>query len=1236
MDYTIKTHFMLASALDRIRRSYPPRLRHSLALVLGILMLLPVAAQAQITSINGRISDVSGAVIPNAKVTLTDEATSVELSAVTTGTGDYSFVHLKPGIYDVAVEAQGFASARKIGINLNLDQVVSINLSMKPGAETQVVTVQANQLLLNTSNADRGQIYTQDEIENAPLNGGTPLMLANTAPGVVFNSVYNGADQWIRPFDNSAVEQFSANGQNSGMNDFQLDGAANNAHQFGLRTIGFDPPSSSVQQMKFISNPYDAQYGHTGSGIFDITTKSGTNQLHGQVYENARRTWLDANTHFNNNPLINLPKAGDMRDQYGFELDGPVYVPRLYNGHGKTFFAVQGENWKQDTPQSGVDSVPPLSPDSTTETAAETGDFSGAYYYDGSCGCTKPVTIYDPLTVDPVTKERQPFSGNQIPTARLNSTALKYLSFLPLPNRPTPFNLPWGNSNHVWQNVDADRYQTAMIRLDQDFSERDRGYLRFIWSKHNETRPFNGITGPAAQGTNPLIRQNHFFTADWTHTISNNAIFDLKLSYTRYVESQNEGTIGMDLSKLGLSSLDSVAKAKLFPQTNIDGVTSFGNVGSGRGVSVTNTISGMPMLTLVKGSHTMKMGLDYRWMKSGNFQSGQDTGYFHASSSWTQKYTYQSLGPGDGLGLATWVLGTPSDGRLDISPSLYFSYPYFAPFFQDSWKVNKKLTLNLGLRWDFQGPPSEAHNQIVGDFDTATTNPVAATVSGLPPGVELLGGLTFAGVNGQPTTLYNWNKNLIQPRIGFAYAARDTTVVRGGIGESFAPAVAQGYSEGFSQSTTMITSNSNGTSPDGAQIGDPFPTISFPAGSELGMLSQLGNNFSVSNRHFHIPGVWSYSIGVEQLINSHASMDISYVGSRGINLSSSDNINHINKSFYQSCNILDGATPDRLSDCLSPGNNPAWVTNPFLGNLAFSPAATGNQNGYYNSQLLPASIYARPFPQFGDINQTEQNQGATHYDSLQLAGAYRWNNALTFSTNLVWAKSMTSGFLEDVVYRTRQRHVDPITRPLRFTFNGVWHLPMGRGRYFLRDSNRIVDGLLGGWIMSPVYYYDLGAAVPIPSNIKMTHVNRYSRRRTVESGSGYIRGTSNCVGWYDPNNNYTLGPIPGQRYDLCSSPGQYDFIVLPTFAEQNDISDTGIRQPNGQQLDLAMSKSFQVYDRAAIELRFEGYNVLNHPSWEGVGYWWGISDFQFGTVNMIYNQQNNPARQVQLSAKITW
>ena len=1204
-----------------------------------LTLLLPLAIQAQkSTGITGRVADPTGAVIPNATVKARNTATNQEIITLSTATGDFTFPQIAPGIYDVSATAKGFEVTSETSIHLDLEATVTVNLTLKIGAATQKVTVQANEVQLDQTHADRGVVFTQDELEQAPLNSGNPMLLANTEPGVFFNG--NVAAGWVRPFDNSSINQFSTNGQGSDTNDFQFDGSPNNSNSFGSRDIGYVPPTASIQEMKFVANPYDAQYGHTGGGIFDIVSKYGTNTFHGQIYENARRTFLDANSHYNDNPVINLAKTSDVRDQYGFEIDGPLVIPHFYDGHNKTFVEGQLEIYKMNTPLSGIDNVPELSPGSTTQTVAQTGDFSQDYYWNGTANA--PVTLYDPLTADPNNAyARQQFSNNQIPSNRLNPTAEAILSYIPLPNRPAPAEESPSTDDYAWQATGTDRFKNVVARIDQNFGEKDKAYLRFAWNKrvqnYGDPGQFNGIKGQAETGLFPLIRQNHFFTADWQHTLSPTSLFDLHASYTRYAYAQNQGYAPFDLSSIGLSSLELHGVTPTFPQFGISDVTGFGNNGSNGGTKTTisNTVAAMPLWTYVYRSHTMKIGMDYRWMRASNATQWQGSGQFSVGNGWTQYSPYVS-GPQYGDGIASFVLGTMDSGTIYVGPSSYFSYPYFAPFFQDDWKITRKLTLNLGIRWDLEGAPSEANNKMNGAFNTTSPNPVTSELTTtLPNGVGLVGGMTYAGVNGQPRALFRENWLAIQPRIGFAYAVDPKTVARGGIGSSYIQFSGQGYNYGYGVNTAYTGSNSNGKYPDGNPISNPFPVISMPSASALGLMNSLGDSFDVSNPNFKLPGVVNYSLGVERALTGHMSVDLSYVGSTGFHQDTSDDINRISEAFASSCNLELGATPATYAECTQSGNNSKWYANPFEGVAGFSTAATGNGNGYYTNPYISASAFTRAFPEFGDIYQTEQNNGETQFNSFQALVKYQWSNALTAHGSFVWAKTIDSGGWNDVTYRIRTHYLDLGNRKWRFTEFADWHIPVGRGRTYLGNANRVLDSFVGGWIMGTTYYYEAGTPAGIPGGLQVVHKQHYGVHRTFEAGVPLIRASTNCIGWYNPQDNYALEAEPGSNTTNCTA-GDYDYIVPPSYAEDYNVPDPGVYNPRGQQFDLSMSKTFPVWRKSAFEIRFEGYNIMNHPSWQGSGYWGDPTDPHFGTINMIYNGQTNIPRNVQLSAKFLW
>jgi len=1111
-------------------------------------------------------------------------------------------------------------------------------------------------------------------------------MLANAEPGVTFGGAHTAGQDWVRPFDYSSINQFSVNGGISNSNDFQMDGSPNNSITFGAPNIGYVPPVASVQEMKLITNPYDAQYGHTGGAIFDMVTKYGGNQLHGQVYENSRRKWMAANTELNDDQK--LPLIGFKRDQYGFELDGPVVIPHLYDGHNKTFFELETQIWRETDPYSGVSSVPALSPGSTTQPAWETGDFSGAFYWNGSGNSQQ--NIYNPhmlstnggasySNVDnvlwPGLGMRQQFSSggnlNVMPASAMDPTAKAILKYLPLPNRPTPSSQSWGADNYAWAAPATLPYDNVVARLDRNFGANDRTYLRFAWSKNwqNNADPGNGFQGPASNALSPLVFQNHFLTADWQHTFNTSSLFDLHVTLSRFAYNQNQGPSPFSLSNIGLSSLDTSVTQQVFPAISIGGVggvSYFGNnaANGGNKLTISNSVAVMPMWTYIHGAHTIKAGLDFRMQRSSSYTGGAASGEFNDGCFWTAEFNWY-CSTGAGSGLASFLTGVMDGGDIYTGVRQYFTYPYYALFVQDDWKLTHKLTVNLGLRWDLQLPPTESANKVVGAFDSKDVNPIQSTVSSaLPANVTLMGGMTYAGVNGQPRGQFSTDRILIQPRLGFNYALDNKTVIRGGIGTTYSQYTGQGYNQGFTTDTAYTSSVDYGQSTyGGTLLSNPFPSIAKPSGSKEGMLNSLGNNFNVVNPNFKIPGVVNYSLGIERQIGSHTTVDLSYVGNRGFDMASSSNLNPISRQYAASCNMEMGASTATYSDCINDtGLSNHWVSNPFAGVAAFSPAATGNLNNYYYASQLPASIYTRPYPEFGDITQTQGNDGNTEYDSMQAVVSHNWHNALIFHGNFVWSKQMDDGWWNDQVYGIRQHYLDKTDRRWRFAANADWHLPVGKGRAFLGNSNRLVDAAVGGWTIGAILTYEAGTpsgvGMPFESrfegyNLEVVHKQHYGVHNRVET-QHVIRGSSKCVGWYDPNpaqddqgglsvHNapYTLSDANGNDYSGCqvNAAGNghvYDYILRPSFAAVQNVSDSGVRNPNGQNLDLSMSKSFDVYKTMKLQMRFEGYNVLNHPAWQGEDYWWDPWDPHFGTINKYYDGQTNIPRNIQLSAKVIW
>ena len=385
----------------------------------------------------GHVTDATGAAIAKAKVTAHNVDSNVEVTTVTTRTGDYTIPYLKPGNYSVSVQMEGFETGIRTGINLEVGHTASVNFSLKVGQISESVTVTGDQLL-DFGKADTGEVVETTRVSELPLNGRDPSTLAQLSAGVN----WYGGKQWTRPFDQTEGA-LDINGGGEGNTVLMLDGVSNESPQ-GNAQVAYIPPVDAVQEFKIITKPYDAQVGRGQGGVIDMTLKSGTNTIHGDVYEFARRTWMDGNTWVNNNTLVNgvpVPRSQHTQDQYGFELDGPIVAPKLFNGRDKAFFLLQFENWKETEPNTVTTSVP--------MDGWINGDFSNATYFDAST--QSPLIIYDPLTValDPKGTGqylRTPFPDNKIPADRLNQPGSKMARPTVAPPILMSSSRPLGNS----------------------------------------------------------------------------------------------------------------------------------------------------------------------------------------------------------------------------------------------------------------------------------------------------------------------------------------------------------------------------------------------------------------------------------------------------------------------------------------------------------------------------------------------------------------------------------------------------------------------------------------------------------------------------------------------------------------------------------------------------------------------------------------------------------------------
>jgi hypothetical protein len=1239
---------------------------------LKTLMVVFVSTGLFGQTFTGHVTDSSGAAVAGATVTIHDQLTSVNITTKTTGAGDYSAPYLKPGLYTLSAEMTGFKKQVRTDITLDADSTVAENFTLTVGAVGETVTVTADQAVVNTENASRNETFGSKMVTEVPNNGRNVDMTAVLSTSVNFFDVNNFSITGTETTNGSfggGWYTMSVNGGQYGSAMVLMDGLTNDsaagsgpALQQTLTTASME----AVQDFKVLANTYDARYGNGSGGGFDTIIKAGTNTLHGSVYEFMRRAWLNANPwvtdYYAKTPSASAnPAPQSSEDFYGFTLDGPIIIPHVYNGKNKTFFFIQYDDHKQKTPGTTTDSVPDCSTWNATGQACDfsnpstIGDFSKLYALGPDGVSHVPIILYDPLSGTPT--NRTPFPGNIIPpcvgsTNRsaagggcLNPIAMKILSYFPAPNVAPPAGTNPYNSNYFVPWTSNTIVRNILAKFDENFSNTDRFSLRGSWyvNRNSFANLFGGtlFPGPAGNGEGGYSK-GWSINPDWVHTFSPTLLLDVRASggyadtFQFYQPFFNPATLGGGWTQALVSQLGTFGN--IFPNISFtaDGFSSLAAT-----PLPPNWISGtnfnfFPDLTWVKGKHTIHVGFDMRYRMQGYIGTPGGLGFvspnFSVGNGWTQQ-DYQNSGLAfQGFDLASALLGYADSGNTQPVVNRTYSSYYYAPFVQDDWKLTPKLTLNLGLRYDLSPAPTERHNSENYAFDTTSLNPINSQVQAnaasmgikVPP---ILGSFTFAGVNANPRSPFNLGKLGFQPRFGFAYAVNSKTVVRGGFEEmltgfmlGYLAPVTDGLT-GFSAYSPYIASLNNGQTPNpNVNLGNPFPQGLTPiSGASGGPLTALGQGASFYDPKYKAPSYWGYSLGVQRQLSSHDVLEVSYVGSRTYNLYTTTNLNQMSPAWSKQCDQGFGGSPDICNSDLVP--------SPFYNISAFNNASAFSNT----APTISGGQMTRPLPAFGDIFENV-NDGKSWYNSLQMTVNHKWNNALTLRGGLTWQKTMDSGAWADQRYGIRQRVIDQFDMPIKISVSGVYNLPVGRGRTFLGNTNRLVDGAVGGWELGSSYTFITG----MPVNIAGVYLNSPPKVPLQKEDPIYTRAFAPCTNqWVQASDgSWSLQPVTGYVYSgTCNSP---DFTLIPQYGLNPNIEYTGIRSRPTQLFDVNLSKFFPITERVKFQLRLNAFNVLNHPEFGTVPFEYdtGATDPTFGTYSKLAG--NNPPRNVELAFKVLW
>jgi hypothetical protein len=1142
-------------------------------------------------TISGLVTDQNRQVVADAIVKAVNVNTNETKEVRTTSEGRYSIPYLNPAIYNIEVTANGFQTLKREGITLRIADKLDLPLQLTVGQVSETVVVAGQQETLDTGSADRGLVFDPIKVQELPLNGRQTYMLLALTPGVIFTQEQFGSSGFSGTRGWDVNGNYRINGARQGQNMFLLNGApiTNSTGDWQLA-----PNVEAVQEFKVMTNTYDAAYGRFGGGVVNTTLRSGSNDWHGNVFEYWRNRMLDANSFQSN--FAGRPKDFHNQHQFGGIIGGPIRKE-------KDFIFASFEGWQEVIPFPALSSTPP------------------AILRDGQHFTDLGIKIYDPLTTHVCgskpgettafcqgqTFVRDQFPGNVIPADRLSPIGQKILSFYPAPNIANQNAL---NNNFVGNTNGRYHYEQPMARWDHVFSDRDKLHAIFTYQKGYEYRDSTGFGRPAANGNTNNERRNINLILSWTRVLSPASVLDVRGSFGRFTQiTPGYSDLDLKASSIGMTQLIQSPSAPfdIVPRINQDGpftrIFSSGSVISRTPFTQWNLT---PSLTLTRGRHTLKTGFEFGYQARGSINSGVTTLTF--GESWTQQFPNRRLGPLDGSGVASLLLGAPTTGSIDFNDSFYRTRPYYAGYIQDDWKIGQRLTLNLGLRYDVQVPWKERFNRLNRGWDPTVKNPLSDQIIAAwtkakadhdrtnpkfpypAPPEAIFGSFLFPGKDGQSERIYDTDWTNIAPRIGIAWRVRGNTVIRAGAGVYYQSTTQFGTTSGFSETTPYITSLDGGVTPSAGLTGphslqNPFPNgIRQPLGASGGALTGIGGGVSFDPAGYKVPRTYQYSFGVQQQLGRSMVAEVSFAGNYQVFVEANQDLNHPGLA-NQNIAIADTSYYSRT------------LRNPFFGILPTTTSLGAAAN-------VPAFDLLRPFPIYrGGVTNNLVQVGHYRSDALQASLQQRAfgdgrgaGGALTWTISYTFAKTYEQNHrlqnwntAEPLIYE-----IDFQDKPHNLSVNGVWDLPFGKNRRFLSRGG-IVDAFLGNWRFSGIFTYVSGYPVGWPNRIN----NCSSWKAANQDEDHWFNNDKTCYTQFPSN---TLRTLPDRFSD--------------------------IRQHQRPQVNAALEKTFSITERYRLQFRAEAFNLTNTPIRGNPE-----TDFNNQNFGMLPKSQLNFPRFFQLAGK---
>ena len=846
-------------------------------------------AQQYLATISGEVHDPSGAEISGAMVVATDQMTRFVTKTKTEGAGTYTIPSLSPGTYNVTIDAAGFQQELRTGIVLTAGSNSHVDFKLQIGSSNTKVVVTADTELLDTASANLGDTLSQKEVADAPNVGRNPFVLDTLSAGVTSIGYMQSKSS---QFTIGAVDlQIKVQG-NEGHTRLTLNGIPDDPAErlSGAGYSGFIPSLEAVQEVKTQTSLFDAQYGH-GTSVVNTVVRNGTNQLHGAAYYVFQNTYLNANTYErvpNQNGAINpaspTHRQNDQLNQTGFVLDGPVVIPHFYDGHDKTFFMVAYERYQTHVSLPFSTRVP--------TDAERNGDFSAlcSNFVAGVCAQGAGIQIYDPETVN-ASGNRTPFLNNIIPATRFNATGTALLKYFPEPNTSN------GIDNYISNQTSyPNSLPSFIVRVDQAFSQNNKLNATFFKSGLTQTQPHQGYPlsiGPTGFGYT-VYRNNIGGSLDDVQVLSNSFVVDARVGVIYHPFGLDYPGEKSDLSKINIDATGIPNQS--FPGLTLTDDYSGLAAGAGGQISENTTGDAAVLATKTLSRHSIRFGFEGNLIRYNVQNPLSGLGAFSFNRQFTQKNsTTTAVGADASSGdpVASLLLGFPASSPTAYTQGVAYALQqiYSALYVQDDWRVSNKLTVNAGLRWDYESPLTDRYNRLNAGFCLTCSNPLQASVAG----ITLNGGLQF--VTSKDRFPYPRDLNNFQPRFGAAYQLSQNTVVRGGFGIIYLNTLENPLGQGFSAQTGYVGTLDN-THP-ATDISNPFPNgVTQPTGSTLGLSTQVGQTVSFVDPNHTQPKLTQFSVSTQTQFPGNTVLQIAYVGSRPSHLEVTRNLNPVPAQYY--------------------------------------------------------------------------------------------------------------------------------------------------------------------------------------------------------------------------------------------------------------------------------------------------------------------------------------------------